>query len=99
MNVLELLNMVKEGKISPEEAERQLRVQPFVDLGYAKADTHRLIRQGATEVIYGAGKTPEQAAGIAKALIGGGAGCVLVTRCDPDMFQTLETEFEICTYS
>ncbi len=98
MNVLELLNMVKEGKITPEEAEKQLRVQPFVDLGYAKADTHRLIRQGATEVIYGAGKTPEQAAGIARALIDNGAGCVLVTRCDRDMFQELGSEFEGCVY-
>ncbi|MBQ4368518.1 MAG: 1-(5-phosphoribosyl)-5-amino-4-imidazole-carboxylate carboxylase, partial [Candidatus Methanomethylophilus sp.] len=61
MDTLELLRQVKEGKISPEEAERQLRMQPFVDLGYAKADTHRKIRQGSTEVVYGAGKTPEQA--------------------------------------
>ena len=98
MNVLELLKMVRDGEITPEEAEKQLRIQPFVDLGYAKADTHRLIRQGATEVIYGAGKTPEQAAGIARALIGGGAGCVLVTRCDNDMFQTLGKEFEKCSY-
>ena len=98
MNVLELLNMVREGKITPEEAERQLRVQPFIDLGYAKADTHRLIRQGATEVIYGAGKTPDQVTGIARALTEGGASCVLVTRCDRDMFQSLGKEFDVCTY-
>ncbi len=94
MNTLELLNMVKEGRISPEEAELHLRVQPFVDLGYAKADTQRLIRQGSTEVVYGAGKTPEQAAGIVKALREGGAGCVLVTRCTPGIARRLEGEFD-----
>lgn len=90
MNTLELLKMVKEGKITPEEAEAQLRIQPFVDLGFAKADTHRLVRQGAAEVIYGAGKTPEQTDGIVRALIGGGAECVLVTRVSPETAELLK---------
>lgn len=98
MNTLELLNMVKEGKITPEEAYEQLRIQPFVDLGYAKADTHRLIRQGATEVIYGAGKTPEQSLGIAKALLSGGSSCVMVTRCGIDTYDALKKELENVTY-
>ena len=93
MDTLELLNMVKEGRISPEEAERQLRMQPFVDLGFAKADTHRTIRQGRTEVIYGAGKTPEQMAGIASALTENGSGCVMVTRCDEDAAEFLSKKF------
>lgn len=81
MNTLALLQMVKEGKVSPEDALVQLKAAPFVDLGYAKADTHRAIRQGATEVVYGEGKTPEQSLGIVRALRDAGAGCVLVTRC------------------
>ena len=80
MNTLQLLQDVRDGKISPEDAEVMLKTEPFVELGYAKPDTHRRIRQGATEVIYGAGKTPEQALGIADALMEAGAGCVLVTR-------------------
>lgn len=94
MKTLELLRMVKEGKISPEEAELHLRIQPFVDLGYAKADTQRLVRQGATEVIYGAGKTPEQTSGIVRTLRDNGAGCVLVTRCTSEITQKLKTEFD-----
>ena len=80
MNTLQILQDVRDGKLSPEDAEVMLKAEPFVELGYAKPDTHRRIRQGATEVIYGAGKTPEQTAGIVKALMEGGAGCVLVTR-------------------
>ena len=98
MDTLELLRQVKEGKISPEEAERQLRMQPFVDLGYAKADTHRRIRQGSTEVVYGAGKTPEQAVGIVSALLEGNPGCVLVTRCDENMAAALGSRFGDSVY-
>lgn len=99
MNTLELLNMVKEGSITPEEAVERLRIQPFVDLGFAKADTHRLIRQGSAEVIYGAGKTPDQTVAIAKALIEGGSGCVLITRCNEATQSALTSEFpETHTY-
>ena len=93
MNTLELLNLVKEGKMSPEEAAERLRMEPFVELGFAKADTHRLIRQDAPETVYGAGKTPEQASSIVKALMGGGAQCVMVTRCSADMADRLLDDF------
>ena len=58
----QLLENVRDGKISVEEAVLKLKVKPFEDIGYAKVDTHRTLRQGAAEVIYGAGKTPEQIA-------------------------------------
>lgn len=77
-----LLCSVAEGKISPEDAELKLRNMPFEDLGYAKPDYHRGIRQGVPEVIYGSGKTKEQIEGIAKALIEKGQKTVLVTRLD-----------------
>jgi len=57
---LELLRAVADGKLTPDEALRSLQQQPFEDLGYAKVDHHRRLRQGAGEVVYGAGKTPEQ---------------------------------------
>lgn len=61
---LQLLQQVQSGQLKPEEALLQLKLAPFEDLGYAKIDSHRPIRQGAAEVIYGAGKTPEEILGI-----------------------------------
>ena len=54
-----LLEAVKTGETSVEEALLELKKPPFEDIGYAKVDLHRKVRQGAAEVIYGAGKTPE----------------------------------------
>ena len=89
MNTVELLNLVREGKVSPEEAAERLRMEPFIDLGFAKADTQRIIRQDAPETIYGAGKTPEQAAAIARTLKENGSPCVMVTRCSAEMADRL----------
>ena len=79
-DILQLLRQVADGSATPEEALSQLKREPFEDLGYAKVDFHRGVRQGAAEVIYGAGKTPEQIAGIAGAM--GERGCqnILITR-------------------
>jgi hypothetical protein len=92
MNPREILEAVKDGSISVDEAERMLRSQPFVDLGYARVDTQRRVRQGASEVIYGASKTPEQAVGIAKALLQNGSGCVMITRCPKETFEHAKSE-------
>ena len=59
------LEAVRSGTLSVDEAALRLKKAPFEDLGYAKVDLHRAVRQGAAEVIYGAGKTPAQIAGIA----------------------------------
>ena len=59
-DILELLRQVADGKVSPENAMLELKEAPFEDLAYAKIDFHRSVRQGAAEVIYGEGKTPEQ---------------------------------------
>lgn len=77
-----VLLSVAKGKISVQEAEVKLRNMPFEDLGYAKPDYHRGIRQGVPEVIYGSGKTKEQIEGIAKALMEKGQESVLITRLD-----------------
>ena len=88
-DILNLLRGVAAGETTPEQALLLLKQSPFEDLGYAKVDFHRSIRQGAAEVIYGAGKTPEQIAGIAAAM--GARGCrnVLITRLDAQAAETV----------
>ena len=62
--IKKILEQVRDGETSVEEALLSIKKQPFEDIGYARVDMHRGIRQGAAEVIYGAGKTPEQIMGI-----------------------------------
>ncbi len=82
-NVRRVLEEVREGSLSVEEALLQLKKEPFVDLGYAKVDLHRNLRQGAPEVIYGAGKTAEQIIGIAETLREHRTEPILITRMPP----------------
>jgi NCAIR mutase (PurE)-related protein len=77
-----LLEAVKAGEISTEAALEQLSTLPFRDLGFARPDLHRELRQGAPEAVLAEGKTPHQVTEIVRAMIEGGAGSVLVTRAD-----------------
>ena len=100
MNGREILEAVRDGQISVEDAERMLRAQPFVDMGFAKVDTQRRMRQGTSEVIYGASKTPQQSVAIAKTLMENGSECVMITRCPHDtcklaMDEGLEVDYEL----
>lgn len=79
-----VLEAVREGELPVEDALLKLKAAPFEDIGYAKVDLHRKIRQGAAEVIYGAGKTPEQIVGIIAAMRKNGEGSILVTRMSPE---------------
>lgn len=79
-DVRQLLEAVKNGSTTVDEALLELKKAPFEDIGYAKVDLHRFIRQGAAEVIYGAGKTPEQIAGIINAMQKNGQNRILITR-------------------
>ena len=79
-DVKDILRKVQGGELSVEEAVLQLKLEPFEDLGYAKVDFHRKLRQGAAEVIYGAGKTPEQIIGIARSMEERGQESILITR-------------------
>lgn len=79
-----LMREVAAGNVSAEDAALRVRTEPFVDMGYATVDTHRAMRQGASEVIYGAGKTAEQICGITAALRDAGQARVLITRLDAD---------------
>lgn len=70
------------GSTTPDDALEVLSELPFRDLGFARVDVHRELRQGAPEVVLAAGKTSEQVAAIFVALLEGGAGSVLATRAD-----------------
>ena len=78
--IRQLLERVKTGETSVEHALLRLKMEPYEDIGYAKVDMHRKVRQGAAEVIYGAGKTPEQIAGIVETMKKKGQKTILITR-------------------
>ena len=84
-----LLQGVRAGTVSVQDALMQLKLQPFEDIGYAKVDLHRKLRQGAAEVIYGAGKTPEQIIGIADVMRKNGQETILITRLTPESAQAV----------
>lgn len=79
-----LLHGVADGTVDIESALLKLKEAPFEDLGFAKVDHHRSIRQGLAEVIYGAGKTPEQIRAIAASMVREGQKTVLITRMSPE---------------
>lgn len=75
-----LLEDVSNGSVSVDDALLKLKTKPFEDIGYAKVDMHRKLRQGTAEVIYGAGKTPEQIIGIVETMLRNGQNTILITR-------------------
>lgn len=80
----ELVEGIRAGTVAPDDAVALLRRLPFADLGMARIDHHRALRQGQPEAIYGPGKTPEQCARIVSELMEHGSGPVLLTRVNPD---------------
>ena len=80
--VKSILEDVRAGRLSVDEAALLLKTEPFADIGYARVDLHRRIRQGTAEVIYGAGKTAEQIIAIARRLTDAGSENILITRMD-----------------
>ncbi|MGN0521261.1 MAG: nickel pincer cofactor biosynthesis protein LarB [Eubacterium sp.] len=91
----EILNMVADGELTADDALLKIKTKPYEDLGFARVDTHRGIRQGAGEVIYGAGKTKEQILSIAKSLINNGSSSVLVTRMSPDAAEYISEHISL----
>lgn len=79
-DIRKVLEGVSDGTVSVDEALLKLKTKPFEDIGYAKVDMHRKLRQGTAEVIYGAGKTPEQIIGIASTMLKNGQDTILITR-------------------
>jgi pyridinium-3,5-biscarboxylic acid mononucleotide synthase len=81
-----LLQAVRDGRLSPDEAAERLKTLPFENLGFATVDHHRALRRGFAEVVFGAGKTPEQVAAIVERIASRGQN-VLVTRTTPEVFE------------
>ncbi|MBQ6058540.1 MAG: 1-(5-phosphoribosyl)-5-amino-4-imidazole-carboxylate carboxylase, partial [Clostridia bacterium] len=79
-DILTLLEKVRDRTVSVEDALLKLKTKPFEDIGYAKVDLHRKLRQGTAEVVFGAGKTPEQIIGIIDAMQANGQTVILITR-------------------
>lgn len=90
--VRDILEQVNDGAVSLDEAEgrlvEMLRRIPFEDLGFARVDHHRVLRQGSPEVVFGAGKTPDQVAGIAESIVTAGQ-TLLVTRTDHAAYEAV----------
>ena len=82
--MIDLLRQVASGTMDVEQAALKLKEEPFEDLGFAKIDHHRAMRQGVAEVIYGEGKTPEQIFRIAEAMKEKGQKAVLITRMNKE---------------
>jgi NCAIR mutase (PurE)-related protein len=81
--ILRLIEQVRSGLVEPDEVVARLRHLPFTDLGFAKVDHHRTLRQGLAEAVYGPGKTAEQCAAIVEELLATpGKSPVLLTRVD-----------------
>ena len=99
-DIKQILSELHNHDITIEEAYLKLREQPFEDIGYAKVDLHRKLRQGASEVIYGAGKTPEQIAGIIDVMRAHNQSTILITRLSQQAAnELLERGYEIDYHS
>ena len=90
-----VLEDVAGGRMSVDDAIDRLKLIPFEDLGFAKVDHHRSIRQGVPEVVYGAGKTVEQIVAIAESMLNQGSGSVLVTRITEDAASEISRSLPI----
>jgi len=79
--ILELLEQVRQGTLTPDQGLERLKHLPFEDLGFARVDHHRTLRQGFPEVIFAPGKKPEQVVAIVKSLLRQKSN-ILITRSD-----------------
>ena len=96
-SIRKLFQQVRQGELSPDNAVDRLRHLPFEDLGFAKVDHHRALRNGMPEIILGEGKTPAQVAGIFSRLAKHG-GNVLATRASEKQFQAVKKQIRGVEY-
>lgn len=95
MELKSILEQVRQGDLSVEDACHALKKSPFEDLGYARVDHHRQLRQGYQEVIYGAGKTTEQIYGISSAMLEKGGQNILITRLGTESADILSSRLPL----
>lgn len=93
-----VLEDVRSGSLTVDEALLKIKTAPFEDIGYAKVDLHRKIRQGAAEVIYGAGKTSEQIIGIVETMKKSSQNTILITRLSQEAADEVGEAHEIDYY-
>jgi NCAIR mutase (PurE)-related protein len=91
-DLLKILELVKAGEFAPAKAIERLKHLPFEDIGFAKVDHHRALRQGFAEVILGKGKTPQQVAEIVRAMLRkkDSRHNILVTRADAKIYAAVK---------
>lgn len=94
-HIRQILEQIERGTLSAEEGYTRLKLAPFEDLGYAKVDHHRPVRQGAAEVIYGASKTKEQMEGIIQSLLLHCPENILITRLSTESADYLAKRFDL----
>lgn len=94
-----ILEGVKDGQITIEDALMKIKTQPFEDIGFAKIDLHRKARQGTAEVIYGAGKTVDQVLGIIDTMQKNGQETVLITRLSKEAGDEIRKKVPIVYYN
>ncbi|MBQ6550068.1 MAG: nickel pincer cofactor biosynthesis protein LarB [Lachnospiraceae bacterium] len=97
-DIRSILEGVQSGTITVDEALLSIKKAPFEDIDYAKIDTQRRIRTGTAEVIYGAGKTPEQIIGISDVMLKNGQKTILVTRLSKEAAEIVGTAHEMTYY-
>ena len=90
-----ILEAVQSGSLSVDDALLHLKKEPFEDLGFAKIDHHRALRQGVAEVIYGAGKTPEQLCPIARSMREHGQNTIMITRLSREAADFVSLSFDL----
>ena len=94
-HIKHILEQLESGQLTASDAYDQLKLAPFEDLGYAKVDHHREVRQGAPEVIYGASKTKEQMEGIINSLLSHCKENILITRLSTESAAYLSERFDL----
>jgi NCAIR mutase (PurE)-related protein len=97
--IRELLDQMRTGATTVDQALARLRRLPSHDMGFARPDTHRELRQGLPEAIYAAGKTPQQTVAIARRLIEHSEGPVLATHASAEVAEALLEAFPTAVYS
>jgi len=93
-----MLEQVQSGQLSVDEALIKIKTEPFEDIGYAKVDLHRKVRQGAAEVIYGSGKTPEQISGIIDVMKKNSQETILITRLSREKADEIGMKYPLTYY-
>ena len=93
--IKDILEKVRSGECTVDDALLMIKSEPFEDIGFAKVDLHRRVRQGAAEVIYGAGKTSEQMMGIMDSMIRNGQDRILITRLSQESADVISGRYDI----